>query len=173
MESKNNEILINEFLKLISENQGIIYKICNVYTNSREDKDDLKQEIILQLWKSYSGFQGNSKFTTWMYRIAFNTAITNIRKSKRHPIMEALSGTELSISEKEDIDYLNNDINSLYKAIAKLKDVEKAIVMLFLENKSYKEIGEIIGISEKNVSVKLVRLKEKLKKLMNKLSSHV
>ena len=173
MESKNNEIRINAFLKLISENQGIIYKICNVYANSREDKDDLKQEIILQLWKSYPGFKGKSKFSTWMYRIAFNTAITNIRKSKRHPIIEALSGTELSFSEKENIDYLSDAVNQLYKAIAKLKDVEKAIVMLYLEEKSYKEIGEIMGISEKYVGVKLVRLKEKLKKLMSKQSSHV
>ena len=173
MESKNNEIRINAFLKLISENQGIIYKICNVYANSREDKDDLKQEIILQLWKSYPGFKGKSKFSTWMYRIAFNTAITNIRKSKRHPIIEAFSGTELSFSEKENIDYLSDAVNQLYKAIAKLKDVEKAIVMLYLEEKSYKEIGEIMGISEKYVGVKLVRLKEKLKKLMNKQSSHV
>lgn len=172
MESKKKEIRINEFLKLVSENQGIIYKICNVYANSREDKEDLKQEIILQLWKSYPDFQGKSKFSTWMYRIAFNTAITNIRKSKQHPIIEALSGTERSFSEKENINYLNNDINRLYKAIAKLRDVEKAIVMLYLEERSYKEIGEIIGISEKNVSVKLVRLKEKLKKLMSKQSSH-
>ena len=149
MESNNNEILINKFLKLISENQGIIYKICNVYANTREDKGDLKQEIILQLWKSYPNFQGKSKFSTWMYRIAFNTAITNIRKSKKHPVIEALSGTATNFAEKEDIDYLDDDINRLYKAIAKLKDVEKSIILLYLEEKSYKEIGEIIGISEK------------------------
>lgn len=168
MESKSNEMRIDEFLMLITKNQGIIHKICNVYANSSEDKNDLKQEIILQLWKSYPGFKSKSKFSTWMYRIAFNTAITNIRKSKQHPIIEAFSGPELSFSEKEDVDYLNDNINNLYKAIAKLKDVEKAIVMLYLEERSYKEIGEIIGISEKNVSVKLVRLKEKLKKLMSK-----
>ena len=102
-----------------------------------------------------------------MYRIAFNTAITNIRKSKRHPIVEALSDTEQSIPAKEDIDYMDDDMNSLFKAIAKLKDVEKAIVTLYMEEKSYKEIGEIVGISEKNVSVKIVRLKDKLKKLIN------
>jgi RNA polymerase sigma-70 factor (ECF subfamily) len=173
MARKTNEIRIAEFTKMISENRGIIHKICNVYANSREDKDDLRQEIILQLWKSYHSFQGKSKFSTWMYRIAFNTAITNIRKSKQHPIIEALSGTEPSYSEKEDIDYLNDDINGLYKAIAQLKDVEKAIVMLYLEERNYKEIGELIGISEKNVSVKLVRLREKLKKIMNKQSTHV
>lgn len=165
MRGKKKEIDINNFLNLISEYQGIIYKICNVYANSQEDKNDLKQEILLQLWKSYPNFQGNSKFSTWMYRIALNTAITNIRKSKRHPLIEALSGIEQISSEKEEIDYLNEDINHLYKAIAKLKDVEKAIVMLYLEEKSYKEIGKIIGISEKNVSVKLVRLKKKLKSM--------
>ena len=173
MEGKNNAIEINNFLNLISDNQGIIYKICNVYANSHEDRNDLKQEIILQLWKSYHSFQGKSKFSTWMYRIAFNTAVTNIRKTKRHPIIEALSGTEQNFSEKEEIDYLNEDINHLYQAISKLKDVEKAIVMLYLEEKSYKEIAEIIGISEKNVSVKLVRLKQKLKKLMIKQTKHV
>lgn len=173
MDSENNEMEINNFLNLLSDNQGIIYKICNIYANSNEDKDDLKQEIILQLWKSYPSFQGKSKFSTWMYRIAFNTAITNIRKSKRHPFIDALSGSDPISSEKEEIDYLNESINNLYRAISKLNDTEKAIVLLYLEERSYKEIGEIIGISEKNVSVKLVRLKEKLKKLMVKQTSHV
>jgi len=167
MESKDKNKLAAELIGRIAENQGAIHKVCNVYANSREDREDLKQEIILQLWKSYPGFQGKSKFSTWMYRIAFNTAITNIRKSKRHPIIEALSGTEQVIPAKEDIDYMDDDMNSLFKAIAKLKDVEKAIVTLYLEEKSYKEIGEIVGISEKNVSVKIVRLKDKLKKLIN------
>ncbi len=167
MEPKDKNKLSAEFIERITDNQGAIYKVCNVYANSREDREDLRQEIILQLWKSYPGFQGKSKFGTWMYRIAFNTAITNIRKSKKHPIIEALSGTEQSIPDREDIDYMNDDTNGLFEAIAKLKDVEKAIVMLYLEEKSYKEIGEIVGISEKNVSVKLVRSKDKLKKLMS------
>jgi len=167
MESKDKNKLATEFIERITDNHGAIYKVCNVYANSREDREDLRQEIILQLWKSYPGFQGKSKFGTWMYRIAFNTAITNIRRSKKHPIVEALSGAEQSIPDREDIDYMNDDTNGLFKAIAKLKDVEKAIVMLYLEKKSYKEIGEIVGISEKNVSVKLVRSKDKLKKLMN------
>ena len=167
MESKDKNKIAAELVERITENQGAIHKVCNVYANSREDREDLKQEIILQLWKSYPGFQGKSKFSTWMYRIAFNTAITNIRKSKRHPIVEVLSVTEQSIPAREDIDYMDDDMNSLFKAIAKLRDVEKAIVTLYLEEKSYKDIGEIVGISEKNVSVKIVRLKDKLKKLIN------
>ncbi len=164
---KSKDKYASKFIEDIRENQGVIHKICNVYANSVEDRRDLKQEIILQLWKSYPDFQGKSKFSTWMYRIAFNTAITNVRKSKKHPITETLSGVEQNIPAREDIDYLNDDMNSLFKAIAKLKDIEKAIVTLYLEEKSYKEIGEIVGISEKNVSVKLVRLKDKLKKLIN------
>ena len=166
MEPKDKNKLAAEFVEQIADNQGAIYKICNVYANRREDREDLRQEIILQLWKSYPGFQGKSKFGTWIYRIAFNTAITNIRKSKKHPIVEALSGAEQSIPAREDVDYMDDDTNGLFKAIARLKDVEKAIVMLYLEEKSYKEIGEIVGISEKNVSVKLVRSKDKLKKLL-------
>jgi RNA polymerase sigma-70 factor, ECF subfamily len=167
MESKDKNTLAAELIERITENQGAIHKVCNIYANSREDREDLKQEIILQLWKSYPGFQGTAKFSTWMYRIAFNTAITNIRRSKRHPIIEALSGVEQYIPAKEDIGYMDDDMNSLFKAIAKLKDVEKAIVTLYLEEKSYKEIGEIVGISEKNVSVKIVRVKNKLNKLIN------
>ena len=167
MKSKNKNNLTAEFIEQITRNQSVVHKICNVYANSREEREDLKQEIILQLWKSYSGFRGKSQFSTWMYRIAFNTAITNIRKPKKHPIVEALSGAEQSIPAVEDIEYMNDDLNSLFKAIAELKEVEKAIIMLYLEEKSYREIGEIIGITEKNVSVKLVRLKEKLKQIMN------
>ena len=172
MESKNKSKLVAEFIGRITENQGAIHKICNVYVNNREDRKDLKQEIILQLWKSYPGFQRKSKFSTWMYRIAFNTAITNVRNSKKHPIVEVLSGKEQNFPAREDTDYRNDDINNLFNAIAKLKEVEKAIVMLYLEENSYKEIGEVVGITEKNVSVKLVRLKEKLKKLINKDYDH-
>ena len=111
MKEKSNDSAIVKFLDLVSENQGILYKICNVYANSREDREDLKQEIILQLWKSYPRFRGESKFSTWMYRIALNTAITNMRKSKKYPFVEALTGKELRFSEKEDIDYLDDDIN--------------------------------------------------------------
>lgn len=166
MKLKDKNKLQAEFIEKITLNQRIIHKICNIYAFGREDREDLKQEIILQLWKSYLGFHGKSKFSTWMYRIALNTAITNVRKSKKHPIFEALSYSEQNIPAKENIDYLNDEMNSLFKAIAKLNDVEKAIVILYLEEKKYKEIGEIIGISEKNVSVKLVRIKKKLKKLM-------
>lgn len=155
------------FLKRISENKGIIHKVCNVYCNSEEEKKDLMQEITLQLWKAFPSFREQSKFSTWMYRVAFNTAVTNIRRSKKHPILEALSEEQQVSIEKEDIPNLDEEINRLYKAIGKLNEIEKGIILLYLEKKSYLEIGEITGLSEKNISVKIVRIKSKLKKLLS------
>ena len=154
------------FLEKMAENMAILHKVCNVYCNNEEEKRDLMQEINLQLWKAFPSFREQSKFTTWMYRIAFNTAITNIRKSKRNPILEALSDKQEEPVEKEDIPSLDEEINSLYKAISLLNEIEKGIILLYLEKRSYAEIGEITGLSEKNVSVKIVRIKSKLKKIM-------
>ena len=155
------------FIKKISDNKGIIHKICNIYCNTSEDKMDMMQEITLQLWKSFPDFQEKAKFSTWMYRIALNTAITDIRKSKRSPIVEALSEKQVELVEKEDIPALDESVNKLYKAIARLNDIEKAIILLYLEKRTYFEIGEIAGISEKNVSVKIVRIKKKLKEFLS------
>jgi len=155
------------FLERMAENLAILHKVCNVYCNNAEEKQDLMQEITLQLWKAFPSFREQSKFSTWMYRIAFNTAVTNIRKSKRHPIIEALSDQQNELIEKEDIPSLDDEINKLYKAISLLNEIEKGIILLYLEKRSYAEIGEITGLSEKNVSVKIVRIKAKLKKIMS------
>lgn len=163
----NSEQQKDIFIKSISENKGIIHKVSNIYSNTLEDKEDLMQEITLQLWKSFPGFKWEARFSTWMYRIALNTAITNIRKSKRNPILEALSENQMKFAEKEYDPSLDENINKLYRAIAQLNDIEKAIILLYLEKKSYSEIGDITGISEKNVSVKIVRIKKKLEKLMS------
>jgi len=157
----------DSFIKQISENKGIIHKICNIYCNNLDEKKDMMQEITLQLWKSFPNFQGSSKFSTWMYRISSYTAITNIRKSKIAPLMEALFESEIELPEKEDMAEMDDDVNQLYKAIAKLKEVDRAIILLYLEEKSYNEIGEILGLSEKNISVKLVRIKVKLEKILS------
>lgn len=155
------------FLKQISENVSIIHKVCNVYCNNADEKKDMMQEITLQLWKSFPSFKEQSLFSTWMYRVAFNTAVTNIRKSKRHPFQEAISENQDLIEEKEDIPNLDEEINQLYKAIGRLNDIEKGIILLYLEKKSYAVIGEIMGLSEKNISVRIVRIKAKLKKLLS------
>jgi len=163
----NNDPLTEIFIEKISENNGIIHKVCNIYCNNPEEKKDMMQEITLQLWKSFPNFKEKSKFSTWMYRVALNTAITNIRKSKTSPIFEAFSEKQYDIVEKEDIPTLDAEINKLYKVIAKLNDVEKGIILLYLEKKSYAEIAGIVGLSEKNISVKIVRIKAKIKQLMS------
>ena len=109
----NNEKLEDIFVKEISDNTGIIHKVCNIYCNNSEEKKDLMQEITLQLWKSFPNFKEKSKFTTWMYRIALNTAITNIRKSKRSPILESLSEKQDATIKKEDVPNLDDEINKL------------------------------------------------------------
>jgi len=163
--------LTKDFIEKITENQGIIHKVCNIYCINSEDKKDMMQEITLQLWKAFPAFQGRSKFSTWMYRISLNTAITNIRKSKKNPLLEAVFDAEMEIQQKDDLPEMDDDINRLYKAIAKLKESDRAVILLYLEENSYFEIAEILGISEKNVSVKLVRLKKKLEKILTEDSA--
>jgi len=154
-----------KFLDLIKENQNIIHKICFVYSNHNDERKDLYQEIILQLWKSFESFKGLSKFSTWIYRVALNTAITLTKK----PILFVNTSTppDIPIGFDNSLE-LSEDIKILYLAISKLKKTEKAIILLWLEEKSYKEISETIGISTKNVSVKLVRIKLKLAELIKK-----
>jgi RNA polymerase sigma factor (sigma-70 family) len=148
------------FIKSINKHQNIIYKVCRLYRNSPEDQEDLFQEIVYQLWKSYPKFKGESKISTWIYRIAFNTAIVTFRKKKisvtnYENIPEKFHPTlENSYSENEE---------RIFKLLRELNSVEKSIITLYLEDYSYKEIASIIGISENNVNVKLNRIKNKLK----------
>ncbi len=150
------------FEKLIVENQNLIHKICNLYENSEADKKDLFQEITLQLWRSFSSFQEKSKFSTWMYRVALNTAITQKRKKSRSPLSTAISETEYDIPDSSAEESSEEDLKALSWAISQLKPVDRAIIFLYLEEKSYQEIADIIGITTKNVGVKIVRIKAKL-----------
>lgn len=146
---------------MVYTHMGIIYKICNLYA-AEEDRDDLKQEIVYQLWKSYPTYRGDSKFQSWMYRVALNTAMLGLRARKMK--YTRLSDQELMISEDP---FENQDqeirVRQLYRQISKLKDLDKTIIFLYLEQCSYEEIAEITGISTKNVSVRLVRIREKLR----------
>ena len=156
-----------EFVKTISENQGIIHKVCSIYCDSVEDRRDLFQEIIAQLWKAYPSFRKESKFSTWMYRVALNTAITSFKKSKRQPIKIGLP-IESAQLENEEYDSKNEEqIYHMHQAINQLSGIEKSIILLFLENKDYEEIAEITGITQNYVRVKMNRIKHKLKKYMN------
>ena len=154
------------FLELIHKHQSILHKICFAYCNTRSAREDLQQEIVLQLWKSYPSFKGNSQFSTWMYRVALNTAIN--LTSKPGILTDSSKAPELAFDPGDDYE-LSEEIRILHKAIAHLKKVEKAIILMWLEEHSYKEIAETIGITEKNVSVRIVRVKSSLAEIIQKL----
>lgn len=153
-----------EFLGLIKANQGIIHKICRLYAGQTSDQEDLYQEVIVQLWKSFSSFRGDSKFSTWIYRVALNTAISHQRKKNRsvsiHYSDKDLPDQPDAVKGEEE-----EQLNQLYKAIAQLGEIEKALVMLYLDDRSYEEMEEIMGINQNNLRVKMNRIKEKLRKL--------
>lgn len=159
--------LEKEFLQIITENQGIIHKVCSVYCDLEEDRRDLFQEILAQLWKSYPTFRNESKFSTWMYRVALNTAITSFKKDKRQPDKSGISYENLQLAEEMYDSREEEQIRMLNKAVSNLSGIEKSIILLFLEDKKYEEIAEITGITQNYVRVKMNRIKKKLKLLMN------
>lgn len=155
-----------EFLHIITENQGIIHKVCSIYCDLDEDRRDLFQEILVQLWKSYPSFRNESKFSTWMYRVALNTAITSFKKEKRQPDKTGISYENLHLIEEMYDTRTEDQIRLLNKAVSQLTGIEKSIILLFLEDKKYEEIAEITGITQNYVRVKMNRIKKKLKLLM-------
>ncbi len=156
-----------EFSQLIKDNQGLVIKISRLYTNTAEDEQDLFQEIVLQLWRSYDTFKGQSKISTWMYRVALNTAITLFRKKNRSPQTDELHDFHIK-DFLEDDDEKQQQVALLYKVIKMLPKVERAIVMMYLDDLPYREIAENLGITEVNARVKMNRLKKTLKELMEK-----
>ncbi len=132
------------FVQTINQNQGILHKVCRIYCHNQEDHNDLFQEIVLQLWKAFPSFRSESKITTWMYRIALNTAISGLRKKKI--TLTELEKISFQIEDKKEIT-IEEDLQQLYKAIEYLSDIEKSIVLLYLEDKPYEEIAEITGTS--------------------------
>lgn len=154
-----------DFEQLVRENTAILNKICRVYTNSEEDFDDYYQEVTIQLWSSFQNFRGDSQVSTWVYRVAINTCLGLLRKEKRRiPTDELHDRHEISESNEQAI--LDEQLQKLYRAIKKLKEVDRAIILLHLEDKSYKEVAEIMGISLSNVGVKISRIKTQLKQLI-------
>lgn len=159
--------LEKKFVKELETNQNIIHKVCRAYTNNKDDHKDLFQEISIQLWKAYDKFRGDSKFSTWMYRVALNTAISLYRKNKRRIKTGELFDNLKELKYEEYDDTTERRLASLYKAIYKLNDIEKALVLLYLEDKSYRDISQVLGITEVNARVKMNRTKKKLKKILN------
>jgi RNA polymerase sigma-70 factor (ECF subfamily) len=155
----------NEFIELINKHQGILHKICNIYFIQDPNKEDYYQEMLIRIWKSYPSFKNKSGFSTWLYRVAINTAIDTIRKQNLQPRHTELSKIEYNIpQDDQNIESDKKDI--LYQAINHLSDVEKGIIILYLEDYSYKEIAEIIGISYSNAGVKINRIKNQLIKIL-------
>ncbi|MDR6786096.1 RNA polymerase sigma factor (sigma-70 family) [Pedobacter africanus] len=156
-----------EFLEQVEAHKGIIHKISRMYVDDEDDQKDLFQEIICQLWKSYDSFNHQSKFSSWMYRVALNTAIVYFKKHKRKEDAYVIIAREIEMPS-EDAETKELQLAHFYKALQQLDKIEKALMFYYLEDYSHKEIGENMGISEGNARVKLNRAKNKLKELIKK-----
>ena len=151
----------NEFVDLVTHNQALIYKVCHLYADSITDVEDLFQEIVANLWQAYPRFDGRAKVTTWMYRVALNTAITQLRQHKKQPSLQTLDSRLPAQMHLHD-----EHSRQLYLAIKQLNRVEKALITLYLDGYNYSEIADTIGITENNVGVRLNRIKSKLRQFV-------
>lgn len=154
-----------EFLNRLESHKGILYKVSKMYMDNFDDQQDLFQEIVCQLWKSYDTFRNESQFSTWMYRVAINTAIVFLRKEKRKVDKYEIASENIK-DDEGDSAIKESQLEHFYKAVQRLEKIDKAIIFYQLEGFSHKEIGENLGISEGNARVKLNRAKEKLKEII-------
>lgn len=152
-------------MDMIHQNEGIIYKVASFYTDKEHPIGDLYQEIVINLWKGFPSFKGESKYSTWIYRIALNTCVSFYRRSHRN-----LQYVDFQVDIPEETEH-NEQISELYALINRLGKIERALVLLYLDDKSYKEIAEITGLSVTNVATKLNRIKEKLRKMSNETNN--
>ena len=167
METKELE---REFLDMIAAQKRVIYKVCYIYAKDQDDLNDLFQEVVLNLWKSFPNYRGDSTVTTWVYRIAMNTCITFLRRSNTRLQtirLQTIPMTADVASLVADEEGRTGQLQELYRLINKLGKLERALILLWLEERSYQEMADILGISKANVAVKLLRTKEKLKKMSN------
>ncbi len=155
--------LENQFAQMVSQHKSTIYTVCFMFSKQKEEVDDLFQEVLCNLWRGYSSFRGESNVATWVWRVAFNTCISTDRKRRRSNSIPL----SMNINLFEDKDDDSRQIKMLYDRIRRLKPFDRAIVLLWLENMSYEEIAAIVGITVKNVSVRLYRIKEELKQMSN------
>ena len=154
----------DQFLSVVESHKGIIYKVANSYCNDLEDRKDLVQEIILKLWKSLDSYDDQFKHSTWIYRIALNTAISFYRKERTRKELNTPFSESLFAVADLGIDHqIEEKASFLNQFIAELKELDKALMLLYLEEKSHKEMAEIIGITETNVATKIGRIKNVLK----------
>ncbi len=159
--------LEQSFIQQLQQNQNIIHKICRLYTRGDDAHKDLFQEITIQLWNAFPKFRGDSKFSTWAYRVALNTTITLYRKSTRTIQTVDYEKQQFFISSEEYNPEVEEQLKLMYEAVYQLNDIEKALIFMYLEDKDYTEIAETLGISEVNARVRMNRIKGKLKKILN------
>lgn len=160
-----------EFTNLIEANKGILYKVCSNYCKDPSKRDDLAQEILIQLWKSLSSWDAKFPFSTWMYRVALNVAISHYRKEKNLLNPDSLDEQAIQVaSDNEHWTEKEEKLNQLQLLISQLKALDKALMLLYLDGKSYQEIGLILGITQTNVATKISRIKEQLKQSFTKIA---
>ena len=164
----NPNIKKEDFISLIEKHQGIIHKVSKMYCNRDECQKDLFQDILVQLWQSYSSFNGKSKFSTWMYRVALNTAIAQYKRDRKNN-EDTTQTIPINIVDDDSYNEKENQRNLVHKAIAKLNKAEKAIIILYMDDYSYEEIADIAGITVSNVGVKINRIKHKLQSILKEL----
>lgn len=148
------------FVQTVREHKGTIYTVCYMFSKDTDEVNDLYQEILMNLWRGFGSFEGKSDIRTWIYRVALNTCISIDRKKKRKPVR-----LNMDIDLYEDTDTDTRQVRMLYNRISRLGPFDRAIILLWLDNIPYEEIGEIVGISAKYVSVRLLRIKEELRKM--------
>lgn len=158
----------SRFLQLMNEHRNMLFKICRIYEDDTDDRNDLLQEMTLQLWLAFDSFRGESKFSSWMYRVALNTAIVFFKKQKRRPDNAQLPNEFDAADESSNAGEKENELAVFYKAVQQLNKVEKALVYLYMENQPYEEIAASLGITEGNVRVRINRIKNKLKEIIKK-----
>ncbi len=162
--------LEQKFAQTVKEQKGTIYTVCYMFSKDADEVNDLFQEVLVNLWQGFGSFENRSDIRTWIYRVALNTCISLDRKRRRSPLFARSKSDErlaLDINLFEDADSDTRQVDLLHKRIARLQPFDRAIVLLWLENLSYDEIGQIVGITAKNVSVRLYRIKEQLKSMSN------
>ncbi len=150
-----------EFTRLVRESKSTIYTVCYMFSKDEDEVGEMFQKTLVNLWRGFGSFKGRSDMRTWIYRVSLNTCISADRKKKRHKTVPLTMG--LNLFNDDDAD--SRQVQMLRKRISRLKPFDRAIVLLWLENMSYEEIGQIVGISTKNVSVRLYRIKEQLKNM--------
>lgn len=160
-----------DFVAVVNQYQPLLRRVCRLYCADADDRQDLFQEVVLQLWRAWPKYvpQPNAKLSTWLYRIALNVAISNLRQRTRRPQPLSLDGHALQlVQEMEPVGYEPEEMAALYAAINRLSDVDKAFVLLYLEERTYEEMADILGITQNNVRVKMHRVQDKIRQLLTR-----